>query len=114
MRRLLADRAGAYVPPESNMEARFQVLARRAGVKTLVRQRDVSGDDWIGRVDFLDPEKRLVVEIDSDLHHTSLLDESADAQRDAALAEAGYTVVRIDEYDVWHRPQEVLRRLLAC
>lgn len=113
MRRLLAERAGAYVPPESNLEARLQVVAKRAGLHTLVRQRDVGGGDWIGRVDFLDPERRLVVEVDSDLHHSSVLDEAADAERDAALAEAGYTVVRIDEHDLWHRPDEVVRRLLA-
>jgi very-short-patch-repair endonuclease len=112
MRRLLADRAGAYVPPESNLEARFHAVAKKAGLE-LVRQCDVGGDDWIGRVDFLDPERRLVVEVDSDLHHTSLLDEAADAQRDAAMAAAGYTVVRIDEQDLWHRPDEVVRRLLA-
>lgn len=113
MRRLLAERAGAYVPPESNMEARLQVVAKRAGIHTLVRQQEVGGDDWIGRVDYLDPEKRLVVEVDSDLHHSSLLDEAADAARDAAMADAGYTVVRIKEHDVWHRPDEVVRRLLA-
>ena len=113
MRRLLAERAGAYVPPESNLESRFQVVAKRAGFHALVRQRDVGGDDWIGRVDFLDPEKRLVVEVDSDLHHSSLVDEAADAVGDAALAQAGYTVVRINEGDLWHRPDEVVRRLLA-
>jgi very-short-patch-repair endonuclease len=112
MRRLLADRAGAYVPPESQLEARFHAVAKQAGLE-LVRQCDVGGDHWIGRVDFLDPRRRLVVEVDSDLHHTSLLDEAADAERDAAMAEAGYTVVRITEHDVWHCPDEVVRRLLA-
>ena len=113
MRRLLAARAGAYVPPESNMEARFHDVATRAGLHTLVRQCDVGGDEWIGRVDFLDREKRLVVEVDSDLHHSSLVDAAADAVRDAALAQAGYTVVRIKEQDLWHRPDDVVRRLLA-
>ena len=75
MRRLLAERAGAYIPPESNLEARFQTVAKRAGLDSFVRQRDVGGDDWIGRVDFLDPETGVVVEVDSDLHHSSLLDE---------------------------------------
>ena len=113
MRRLLADRAGAYVPPESNMEARFQAVAKRAGLNTLVRQQDVGGQDWIGRVDFLDRDNRLVVEVDSDLYHSSLLDEAADAARDAALADAGYSVLRINEHELWHRPDEVVRRLLA-
>jgi very-short-patch-repair endonuclease len=95
------------------MEARLHAVAREAGVHSLVRQRDVGGDEWIGRVDFLDPEKRLVVEVDSDLHHGSMLDAAADARRDAALIDAGYTVVRIKEHDVWHRADEVIRRLLA-
>jgi very-short-patch-repair endonuclease len=112
MRRLLADRAGAYVPPESNLEARFHEVAKAAGL-TLVRQREVGGDEWIGRVDFLEPQKRLIVEVDSDLHHSSPLDEAADARRDDALAGAGYTVLRIKEHDLWHRPGEVVRRLLA-
>lgn len=112
MRRLLADRAGAYVPPESNLEARFHALAKQAGVQ-LAPQRDVGGERWVGRADYLDREKAVVIEIDSDLHHTSLLDASADALRDEGMVEAGYTVVRINEYDVWHRPQEVLRRLAA-
>lgn len=113
MRRLLAERAGAYVPPESNLEARFHAVAKAAGLDSLVRQCDVGGQEWVGRVDFLDPDKRLVVEVDSDLHHTSLLDEAADAERDAAMAEAGFTVIRIKEHDLWHRPEEVVRRLLA-
>ncbi|HUR22621.1 MAG TPA: type IV toxin-antitoxin system AbiEi family antitoxin domain-containing protein [Acidimicrobiales bacterium] len=112
MRRLLADRAGAYVPPESNLEARLHAVAKRAGLE-LARQRNVGGDDWLGRVDFLDPERRLVVEVDSDLYHSALLDKAADAQRDAAMKEAGYTVVRINEHELWHRPDDVVRRLLA-
>ena len=113
VRRLLVDRDSRYVPPESNLEARFQIVARRAGLHTLVRQREVGGEHRIGRVDFLDQRGRLVVEIDSDLYHSSLLDEAADRARDAALAEAGYTVVRIKEYDLWHRSDDVGRRLLA-
>lgn len=113
MRRLLADRATSYKAPESNLEARFESILKDAGLDVPLRQRDVGGHEWIGRVDFLDPRRRLVVEIDSDLHNTSLLDEKADAARDAALAEAGNTVVRINEHDLWHRPDRVVRRLLA-
>jgi very-short-patch-repair endonuclease len=112
MRRLLAERDTSYVPPESNMEARLQALAKRAGIE-LVPQRDVGGHDWVGRADYLDRDRRLIVEVDSDLHHTSLLDEESDAQRDEAMKGAGYAVVRINEHDLWHRPDEVVRRLLA-
>lgn len=113
MRRLLAERRATYRPPESNMEARFESIVKGAGLHAFVRQRDVGGDQWIGRVDYLDPDRRLIVEIDSDLHHSSLLDEAADARRDEALASAGYTVLRIREHDLWHRPDDVVRRLLA-
>ncbi len=113
MRRLLADRAGAYVPPESNLEARFQAIGKKAGLDSLVRQRDVGGTDWVGRVDYLDPHRKLIVEIDSDVHHTSLLDQAADVRRDEALRRAGYAIVRLKEHEVWHQPEEVVRRLLA-
>lgn len=114
MRRLLADRrASSYRPPESNMEARFESIVKGAGLHTFVRQRDVGGDQWIGRVDYLDPDRRLIVEIDSDLYHGTLTDGLADAERDAALAGAGYEVVRVGEHELWHRPEEVVRRLLS-
>jgi very-short-patch-repair endonuclease len=113
MRRLLAERATDYRAPESNLEARFESILEDAGVPVPLRQRDVGGDEWVGRADYLDPDRKVVVEIDSDLHHTSLLDEKADAARDAALTEAGYTVLRIAEHDLWHRPDEVVRRFLA-
>jgi very-short-patch-repair endonuclease len=29
------------------------------------------------------------------------------------MNEAGYAVVRVKEHDLWHRPEEVVRRLLA-
>ena len=113
MRRLLADRDLSYRAPESNLEARFESILEDAGVAVPLRQRDVGGQEWIGRVDYLDPQRKVVVEIDSDLHHTSILDDAADARRDAALTEAGYTVVRIREHDLWHRPEEVVRQFLA-
>ena len=113
MRRLLADRVEGYVAPESGLEARFLSIVHAAGLPVPVRQRDLGGEEWIGRVDFLYPEKRLVVEIDSDLHHSTLSDGAADADRDRALHGAGYRVVRIGEELVWHRPEEVVRRLLA-
>ena len=113
MRRLLEEREDGYVAPESGLEARFLSIVQAAGLPLPLRQRDLCGEDWIGRVDFLYPDTRLVVEIDSALHHSTLSDEAVDADRDRALHEAGYRVVRIGEQLVWHRPQEVVRRLLA-
>lgn len=113
MRGLLAARPGAYIAPESGLEARFLAILTAAGLPLPERQRDVGGEQWIGRVDFLDRARRLVIEIDSDIHHTTRADRRADDGRSRALVEAGYGLVRVREEQVWHRPHEVIEALKA-
>ncbi len=113
MRRLLASRDASFVPAASGLEARFESILCGAGLPPLVRQRDVGGDDWVGRVDYVDPHRKLVVEIDSDVHHSTPLDVAADARRDGALHVAGFQIVTVREFDVWHRPDEVVKRFLT-
>ncbi len=112
MRELLAVRGPDYIPPESNLEARFGELAIEAGLRDLRRQVWL-GDDvgLIGRVDFYDDRRKIVFEIDSDLHHTSISDRERDAARQLRLEAEGWRVVRITEFEVWHRPAELVRRL---
>jgi len=111
MRTLLADRQGDYVPTESGLEARFLLLLRSAGLPDPVRQLDLGGARWIGRVDFAYPDCRLVIEIDSAIHHSAKLDREADRRRDAELAEAGYRVVRISDDQVWFRPHDAVAKV---
>ena len=117
MRRLLAERTEGYVAPASELEARFRDLVRDAGLPEPVRQLDVGdADNWIGRVDVAYPASRLLIELDSRRHHTAALDREADAARDAALAAAGWRVLRITWADLVERPGDVVaqvRRLLA-
>jgi very-short-patch-repair endonuclease len=108
MRSLIDARRGNYVPPASGLEARFQELARRAGVWTLERQVDVGDDAWIGRVDFVDRAHNIIVEVQSTRYHSALTDVARDAERIAALRAAGWKVVEIPEYDVWHNPERVV------
>ncbi|MGI9023758.1 MAG: DUF559 domain-containing protein [Acidimicrobiales bacterium] len=108
MRTLLAERGAAYVAPESGLEARFLALLRASGLPDPVRQHNVGGDRWVGRVDFAYPEARLLIEVDSAVYHTTKLDREADRRRDAALADAGYRVVRITDDQVWFRPREAV------
>jgi very-short-patch-repair endonuclease len=114
MRELIEARGDDYIPPATNLEARFQVLARRAGIGTFVRQVNV-GDayDRIGRVDFLDRERKIVVEVQSARYHSALCDRERDQKRVADLRACGWTVIEIPEHDIWHRPDEVIRRLRA-
>ncbi len=113
MRRLLADRDAGYIPAASGLEGRFLALLLAAGLELPERQVDLGGEGWVGRVDFYYRHLRLVIEIDSDIHHTSKLDRQSDARRDAALAAAGFTVLRIDEHEVWGRPQVAVAKVRA-
>lgn len=110
MRELLADRPVGYIAPASGLEARVVHLLDEVGIRTR-RQVDVGGDDWIGRVDLLVVGTRLIVEVDSNRFHTSKLDRDRDAQRDAALRNAGYDLVRVTEEEAWHRPSDVTRKV---
>lgn len=97
MRELLVARGASYIPMGSGLEARFYVELTAAGLPLPEHQVDLGGEAWIGRVDFYYPDVRLVVEVDSDRHHTSLLDRAADARRDVALGTVGCRVLRIPE-----------------
>lgn len=110
MRELLGDRPAGYIAPASGLEARLIRVLDDAGVATR-RQVDLGGDDWIGRVDLLVVGTNLVIEADSARFHSSLSDRRRDAARDAAMAAAGYEVLRVPEEDVWARPTEVARRV---
>jgi len=112
--RELIDARRGVVPMESGLEARFDELAKRAGISDLERQVDVGDDDgWIGRVDFLDRRRAIVVETDTALHHGSITDRRRDEERRQRLRRDGWSVVAFTDVDVFHRPDEVVARLRA-
>lgn len=114
MRELLEERPADHVPPESNTEARFEEIARLAGLRQLERQVDVGGDDgWIGRVDFIDRRRRLVIEVGDALFHGSLTDRRHDEARWSRLEAAGYAVETVDAFEVFHRADTLVARLRA-
>jgi very-short-patch-repair endonuclease len=78
---------------------------------------NVGGEHWIGRVDAVYRDIRLVIELDSRRHHSSLLAQEADAVRDAELVRAGWRVIRIRYERLVNDPQgvvELLRDLLSA
>jgi very-short-patch-repair endonuclease len=109
-RALDAARGPGYVPPASGIEQRFQDICEFP----MVRQVDVGGEEWCGRVDFKDPELPLVVEVLSEKHHASLVDTAADDARKARLRAAGFTIVEVWDFEVWHRPPDVRERIRAA
>ena len=114
MRAILEARPDGFVPPASGLEARLARILAGAGEEPLDRQVDVGGHEWVGRVDFLDRRLGIVVEVDSDVHHTSRLDREHDRRRDEALTAAGWRVVRITEDQVWRRPDEAVAKVRAA
>ncbi len=112
MRELLEERPVDYVPPESNLEARFRQVLRDDLQPEMDRQVNVGDQQsWRGRGDFIDRDKKIIVEIQSDLHHTSVSDMRSDEARRDAITEAGWQVIEITEFELWHRPTVVQRKV---
>jgi very-short-patch-repair endonuclease len=112
MRSLLDALPPDYMPTGSRLERRVEDLARRIGITTLVRQLDVGGDDdWLGRVDFVDRVRRVIIEVQSERFHNGRLDRAADARRIAALRAAGWIVIEILEHDVWYDADKVVHQM---
>jgi very-short-patch-repair endonuclease len=111
MRELLAARGHEYVPPASELEARFLELVRAAGLPEPVRQAAVGGVELVGRVDMLWRDQRLIAELDSRRHHSARLDAANDVQRDVRAARAGYRTLRVTWEDVFTFPDATMDRL---
>jgi hypothetical protein len=110
--RLLAERHDGYVPPASELEARFLHLVRSAGLPEPVRQLDCGdGEGWVGRVDFAYPGVRVLIELDSRRHHSSRLDFESDRARDNRLVAGGWRLLRLTWHDVTRRPDDVVELL---
>jgi hypothetical protein len=114
MRVLLEERGDQYVAPESNLERRFRWILADDGQEPMEYQVVLGGDDRIARVDAVDRKALLVVQVDSDRHHSALLDCEHDERQDAALRSLGWTVLRIKEHDIWYRREWVARQVRAA
>ena len=112
IRSILEARGDDFVAPASVLEHEFVDLITSSGLSQPDRQVDLGdADGWIGCVDFVYREHRIVIETDGKEHHTALLDRTADAERDRRLTAAGWQVVRLTWFDIVHRPRWTLDRL---
>lgn len=100
-REILMPRSDGYIAPASELERRFLELVRRFGLPMPDREVDLGdSDQWIGRVEFVFRPQRVLVEIDSYIHHSAFLDRLNDAARDTKFGRAGFDVVRIRDYEL--------------
>ena len=106
MRALLDARGQDYIPPASALERRAEYILGEHGVTGLERQVRLGGEEFAGRVDLLHPPSDVVLEVQSDRWHTSLVDRAADAARRAHLEALGYVVVEVWESQLFHGPYD--------
>jgi len=113
MRELLAECGPEYRPNDSNLEDRFQQLAREAGLHDLERQRQLLGREWLGRGDFLSRRLQTVIEVNSALYHAALIDQRADEERRDGIEALGLALETFTDSEVWFDPLGTVGRLRA-
>ncbi len=111
-RAFLEGHGDGWIPPASNLEARFASVMEGAHYGKWRRQVDVGSDRWSGRVDFLHELLPLIVEVQSERYHAALLDRAADAGRLAQFESAGFVVVEVWDTWVWHDKQRLIAAVL--
>ena len=111
LRQLLDERPPDYRPSGSALEDRFEATLPAALRRQLQRQVPLGDDRPIGIVDYCHRSRPLVVEINGEVFHSSLTDRAADEERYRRLVAAGYEVIVVWEYDVFHQPHRIVRTL---
>jgi hypothetical protein len=81
-----------HLPTDSELEDLLLTALREAGLP-LPELGDEDGP--IGRVDGYYRKANVVLEADSERHHSSWLDRESDRERDARLVAAGHRVIRV-------------------
>ncbi len=115
MRSLLDDFGEGHIAPASELERRGRKVFAEAGLPLPRFEVHLGTDDqWVGRVDCLWDEARLVVELDGGRFHGGLLARDADRRRDNHLMSQGWRVLRITWDDLCERPQEVVAWIRAA
>lgn len=111
LRELIDERGVDYVPPASGLESRMAWLVRKGDLPDIARQVDSGGERWVGRVDFRVVGLPVIIEVQSERYHASLLDRDADRRRFEALREAGFHVVEVGDVEIWEDPHAVITRI---
>jgi very-short-patch-repair endonuclease len=62
-------------------------------------------------VDFCCVEKRLIIEVDGEIHR---IQQAEDFERQDSLEAQGYTVLRFQNQEVEHNLPDVIKRIMAC
>ncbi|HWJ96756.1 MAG TPA: DUF559 domain-containing protein [Acidimicrobiales bacterium] len=114
MREMLEKRGEDYVPPSSALERLARKVFEESGLEMPTFELNLGDDDWIGRVDCVWRDAKLIVELDSERYHGSKSARDADRKRDNRLMATGWRVLRITWDDLKLRPQETVAQIKAA
>lgn len=89
---------------ESPMESRLRLLLIEGGFTRFRPNVDIrgTGGQFIARGDFVDAERRLVLEYEGDHHRTDAAQWHRDVRRTVELENAGWRVIRVTRQDLLH------------
>jgi Protein of unknown function (DUF559)/Transcriptional regulator, AbiEi antitoxin len=104
---VLEDHAVGSTLTRSELEERFLALCEDAGIEG----PEVNAKVGRYEVDFLWPEKRLIVETDGEQSHRTRAAFERDRARDARLTAMGYRVMRFTHRQITREPRTVERLL---
>lgn len=111
-REVLRTRPPGYKPAGSALEDRFESTLPSTLRDDLERQVGVGGEDApIGVVDYRHRRRPLLLEINGEAVHSPITARNADAERYAGLVAAGFEVMVVWEYDVFHQPHRIVAAL---
>ena len=112
LRALLEERSDGRARSHSRLEIKLDGVLRNAAVPPYFRQFEVMTKSGTpADVDFAWPEVKLAVEVDGYRWHSGRQRWQSDLERQNALAEVGWLVLRFTWYDVVSRPEYVIRTI---
>lgn len=116
MRIVLSDRLGWSSITESQLEAEFVRIMQAAGIELPTPQVRIvkRGGRLIARVDFVYPEIRLVIELDSERYHADRDTFRKDRRKQNDLTLEGYRVLRFTAWDVFAASEYVVAAVAAA
>ena len=114
LRPILLDRLDESEPPtESMLESIAAELFAEAGLPEVVRQAPLPWAPGSGRVDFLIPAWRLIIEVDGRRWHARTESFDSDRTRDNAAVTAGFKVLRFTWRMLTADPDRCVEQVLS-
>jgi hypothetical protein len=108
MRRQIDELSPGYVPPNTVLAAKYRDLCVAHGIPPGRVEVHAGAERWIGRVDVLYDDAKLIVELDSRRWHNTRDGFESDRERTNDLVLAGWRVVRITWRMLHDHPEKVV------